>query len=66
MHKLEKLILEAYSDVINEMSVAAIEQKGGTVQWEDISDAQRKSIVKRYGRVMSAPPTHCSGPPLGP
>jgi hypothetical protein len=49
MHKLEKLILEAYSDVINEMSQQAIQSKGGTVQWEDISDTQRKSIVKRYG-----------------
>ena len=49
MHKLEKLILEAYSDVINEMSQQAIQSKGGVVQWEDITDTQRKGIVKRYG-----------------
>ena len=49
MHKLEKLILEAYSDVINEMSQQAIQSKVGVVQWEDITDTQRKGIVKRYG-----------------
>lgn len=52
MHKLEKLILESYSEIINEMSQQAIQSKGGVVQWEDITDAQRKGIVKRYGEPL--------------
>ena len=51
MHKLEKLILESYSEVIDEMSTAQIEKETGsrTTQWEDLTDKQRAGIVKRYG-----------------
>jgi hypothetical protein len=51
MHKLEKLILESYSEVIDEMSKAQIEKETGnrTTQWEDLTDKQRAGIVKRYG-----------------
>jgi hypothetical protein len=52
MHKLEKLILESYSEVINEMSVSQIEKESGDgkpLQWEELTDKQRAGIVKRYG-----------------
>ena len=51
MHKLEKLILESYSEVIDEMSQSQIEKDSGnrTTQWEDLTDKQRAGIVKRYG-----------------
>lgn len=51
MHKLEKLILESYSEVINEMAKTDMEQQAGSrvTQWEDLSDKQRAGLVKRYG-----------------
>jgi hypothetical protein len=52
MHKLEKLILESYSEIINEMSQAAIEKEGGVIQWEELTPEQQKSIVDRYGEPM--------------
>ena len=54
MHKLEKLILESYSEVINEMAKADMEKEAGgnILQWEDLTDKQRAGIVKRYGEPM--------------
>jgi len=54
MHKLEKLILESYSEVVNEMAKADMEKEvGGRItQWEDLTDKQRAGIVKRYGEPM--------------
>ena len=54
MHKLEKLILESYSEVINEMAKADMEKEAGgrVTQWEDLTDKQRAGIVKRYGKPM--------------
>ena len=54
MHKLEKLILESYSEVINEMAKADMEKEAGgnIIQWEDLTDKQRAGIVKRYGEPM--------------
>lgn len=51
MHKLEKLILESYSEVLNEMAKTDMEQQAGSrvTQWEDLSDKQRAGLVKRYG-----------------
>jgi len=54
MHKLEKLILESYGEVINEMAKSEMEDKAGSnvIQWEDLTDKQRAGIVKRYGEPM--------------
>ena len=54
MHRLEKLILESYSEVINEMAKSEMEDKAGSnvLQWEDLTDKQRAGIVKRYGEPM--------------
>ena len=54
MHRLEKLILESYSEVLNEMSKADMEKEAGgnTIQWEELTDKQRAGIVKRYGEPM--------------
>jgi len=54
MHKLEKLILESYGEVINEMAKSEMEDKAGSnvLQWEDLTDKQRAGIVKRYGEPM--------------
>ena len=54
MHKLEKLILESYSEVINEMAKSEMEAEAGSnvIQWEDLTDKQRAGLVKRYGEPM--------------
>jgi|13_taG_2_1085334.scaffolds.fasta_scaffold08455_5 hypothetical protein len=54
MHKLEKLILESYSEVVNEMAKSEMEDKAGSnvIQWEDLTDKQRAGLVKRYGKPM--------------
>ena len=54
MHKLEKLILESYSEVISEMAKADMEKEAGgnILQWEELTDKQRAGIVKRYGEPM--------------
>lgn len=54
MHKLEKIILESYGEVINEMAKADMEKEAGSnvIQWEDLTDKQRAGIVKRYGEPM--------------
>ncbi len=54
MHKLEKLILESYSEVVNEMAKSEMEDKAGSnvIQWEELTDKQRAGIVKRYGEPM--------------
>ena len=54
MHKLEKLILESYSEVVNEMAKADMEKEAGSnvTQWEELTDKQRAGIVKRYGEPL--------------
>ena len=54
MHKLEKIILESYGEVISEMAKSEMEDKAGSnvLQWEDLTDKQRAGIVKRYGEPM--------------
>lgn len=54
MHKLEKLILESYGEVINEMAAAEMQDKTGSnvIQWGDLTDKQRAGIIKRYGEPM--------------
>lgn len=49
MHKLEKLILETYASIIDEMAQADIEKQGGTKKFADLSPAQKKNIIARYG-----------------
>ena len=49
MHKVEKLILEAYSDILEEMSQKAIEKEGGVLKFSDLTPAQKKGIIDRYG-----------------
>jgi len=52
MHKLEKLILEAYSEVVDEMSMDQIKKEGGTKSFRDLTPTQQKGIIARYGEPM--------------
>lgn len=52
MHKLEKLILETYASVLHELNAKEIEANQNTKKFHDLTPAQQKGIVDRYGEPM--------------